>query len=70
MTLKFHTAEYPHEGELKGVIFFVPGYGEYVDFFGTFFEPIAKQGYRVLGFDRRGFGKSEGVRGDVGDTPI
>eukprot|EP00347_Sterkiella_histriomuscorum_P018183 403346476 len=64
--LHLHSVEFPNKGELKGVVFFIPGYGEYVDFFGTYFEDYAKQGFRVFAFDRRGFGKSEGVRGDIG----
>ena len=42
------------------------GYGEYVDIYGTYFEVFAKQGFRIFAFDRRGFGKSEGLRGDMG----
>lgn len=33
---------------------------------GGFFRPFAEQGFRVFGMDRRGFGKSQGTRGDPG----
>ena len=61
-----HTVEYPNEGELKGVIFVFLGYGGYCDFYGDHFKEIAKAGFRVFGFDRHGFGKSEGIRADIG----
>ena len=64
--VKLHTVEYPNEGELKGVIFLFPGYGGYCDFYGSHFKEIAKAGFRVFGFDRHGFGKSEGLRADIG----
>ena len=48
----------------------MPGYGEYCDLFGSYFEKFAKAGYRVFGFDRRGFGKTEGVRGDIGNRVL
>ena len=36
------------------------GYGEHVDLYGEYVSAFAKGGFRVFGFDRRGFGKSEG----------
>jgi len=68
--VKIHTVEYPNEGELKGIIFVFVGYGAYVDFYGGYFKDLAKAGYRMFGMDRHGFGKSEGVRGDVGPNII
>lgn len=39
------------------------GYGSYVGKFAYIGEKIAEQGFDFVGFDYRGFGKSEGVRG-------
>ena len=64
--VSYHTVEYPHVGAFRGVIFYMPGYGEYCDLVGAMLRPFAEQGFRVFGFDRHGFGKSGGRRGDIG----
>ncbi|CDW87220.1 UNKNOWN [Stylonychia lemnae] len=68
--IKLHTVEYPNEGELKGVIFVFLGYGAFQDFYGGYFKDIAKAGFRIFGFDRHGFGRSEGARGETGPDPM
>ena len=68
--IKLHTTEYPHEGELKGVIFLLVGYGEFVDMYGQYSTAFSKAGYSVFAYDRKGFGKSEGKRGKVGDKLV
>lgn len=61
-----HTAEYPQDGDLKGVMFLILGYGEFSDLYGAYFKDFAKEGIRIFSYDRKGFGKSEGARGRVG----
>ena len=45
----------------------IAGYGVFVDIYGSYFEPFAKAGIRVFGYDRKGFGRSQGERGRAGD---
>ncbi|CDW77545.1 UNKNOWN [Stylonychia lemnae] len=68
--IQLHTVEYPNEGTMRGVVFIFLGQGSYMDFYGAIFEQFAKQGYRLFGMDRQGFGKSEGKRGDIGPDPV
>ncbi len=64
--LNMATYEEPEVGELKGVLFYLPGLGDYGEWHGHFVRDIAQLGLRIFCMDRRGFGNSEGVRGDVG----
>ena len=48
-------------------MFFSPGYGEYCLNYGYFFKPFVDSGISVFAFDKRGFGKSEGPRGEIKD---
>jgi acylglycerol lipase len=72
VTYNLHSFEYPNSKSvpLKGILFFIPGYGEYCDFYTAYFSEFANQGYRVFCYDRKGFGKSEGYRGDFGKNVL
>jgi alpha-beta hydrolase superfamily lysophospholipase len=45
------TFEYKTVGNPKALIFFLPGYGESVNNYGYFLNPIARSGIAVYGFD-------------------
>ena len=47
----------------KGVICLVHGMGEHINRYNHFAAFFNKNGYAVIGYDRRGHGKSEGKRG-------
>ncbi len=63
--IKFYTVEYPNQGELKGVIYFVPGYGEYCDLYGNYFREFAASGFRVFSSGKRGFVKAKDKEGKL-----
>ena len=56
--LKLTTFEYKKVGNPKALIFFLPGFGESVNYYGYFFRRMAESGYAVYGFDQRGTGMS------------
>jgi alpha-beta hydrolase superfamily lysophospholipase len=64
------TYEYPSHGPTQAQIFFLPAYGDYCQNYGYFFQKFAEQGMSVYAFDRRGFGLSEGPKGDLGNHLI
>jgi len=64
-TLKLQSYKYEAEGgETKGLVYFFHGYGTYVglDYYG-YAQALAYEGFTCMGFDHRGFGRSEGQRG-------
>jgi acylglycerol lipase len=65
--IKLTTYEYPSKGEAKAVLFYLTGYGDYCENYGYFFDKFAEAGIHVYAFDRRGFGNSEGQRGEIGE---
>jgi alpha-beta hydrolase superfamily lysophospholipase len=46
--LKMKNYAYPQEGDLKGVIYYVPGFGDHGKHYGYFFEQFAKAGFLTL----------------------
>ena len=47
----------------KPTVVFIPGTSVYAMIYGEFMATLADKGYNVVGFDPRGHGRSEGVRG-------
>jgi hypothetical protein len=57
---------YETKGNPTALLFFLPGYGDYAKYYGYFFKKFAeKHSIRTYAMDRRGFGESQGKRGDV-----
>jgi len=50
----------------KAVIMIFHGFGSYTGKYGYYAKYFADQGYEVVGFDFRGFGKTEGQSGHLG----
>jgi len=50
----------PENTEIKGVVFFIHGYGAYCDKTAFWFRMFVENGYEVFAVDQRGFGLSEG----------
>ncbi|TNV72939.1 hypothetical protein FGO68_gene9903 [Halteria grandinella] len=51
------------QSKRKGIIFYIHGYGEYVQRYGYFAKKYAEAGYDFVGVDQRGFGYSQGKKG-------
>ena len=64
--LSLHSYCYETKGHPSAIVFFMPGYGDHCKNYGYFFEKLAKDdGVITYAVDRRGFGESQGIRGDV-----
>ena len=63
--LSLYAQGWEPEGEPRGIVCLVHGLGEHSGRYVQVGEFLAKNGYALLGFDLRGFGKSEGLRGHV-----
>jgi len=48
----------------KPTVVFIPGTSVYAMIYGEFMAALADKGYNIVGFDPRGHGRSEGVRGN------
>ena len=57
------TYRWAPEGERRGVIFLIHGYGSNAPQMAVIAKHIAEQGYDVFAMDMRGHGDSEGERG-------
>lgn len=62
--LKIYAAEWPHQRP-KGVVGLIHGIGEHCRRYDEMGEALQAAGYAMLGYDRQGFGRSEGKRGYV-----
>jgi acylglycerol lipase len=61
---KLENYRYPSQtGDRKGIIYFIHGFGDYCGRYAYFAKQFAEHGYDFVGFDQRGFGRSEGPRG-------
>lgn len=49
----------------RGTVLIVHGLGEHAERYGHVAQWLATRGFRVVGYDQRGHGQSEGMRGDV-----
>jgi len=63
--LKLATFEMPAVGETKAVMFYLYCSGDHAQNGAFFFKKFAEQGIHVFSMDRRGYGQSEGLRGEV-----
>lgn len=61
--LKIYSKTWLPAGMAKGVVCLVHGVGEHISRYEVDGEALTGAGYILAGFDLRGFGKSEGVRG-------
>jgi pimeloyl-ACP methyl ester carboxylesterase len=61
--LKIHLDIYEYAKEAPTVVF-IPGTGLYAMCYAEFMWKLGEQGFNIIGFDPRGHGQSEGVRGD------
>ncbi|MFK7936273.1 MAG: lysophospholipase [Saprospiraceae bacterium] len=61
--LNIYAKHWPASNAPKGVIALVHGLGEHANRYNHFADFFNKNGYSVVGYDRRGHGKSEGKRG-------
>ncbi|TNV81410.1 hypothetical protein FGO68_gene13523 [Halteria grandinella] len=51
------------EGQRKGVVFYIHGFGAYCEKSAYMLKQLADRGYEVFALDQRGFGNSGGQRG-------
>jgi alpha-beta hydrolase superfamily lysophospholipase len=61
--LNIYAKEWKPEGKVKAVVALVHGLGEHIGRYDHVAEAFGKAGYAMVGFDQRGHGKSDGVRG-------
>lgn len=61
--LLLHAVEWKPDGEPKASILLVHGIGEHAGRYQHVAEYFTQAGYAITGFDLRGHGKSEGIRG-------
>ena len=61
--LKIHMDVYEHDPNAPTIVF-IPGTAIYALCYGDLLYKLGLAGYNVIGFDPRGHGQSEGVRGD------
>ena len=59
---KLRLVDWATEGP-RGTVLIVHGLGEHIDRYGHVAEWLASRGFRVVGYDQRGHGQSEGMRG-------
>ncbi|CDW79718.1 UNKNOWN [Stylonychia lemnae] len=62
--IKLQTYRHPvsDRSKLKGVVFYIHGYGGYCEHMEYMFKHFANAGYDAYAMDQRGFGRSEGLR--------
>ena len=75
--VKLHTALFPHSQEIwksskpRATMVFFHAYGSYIEKNAPVLERFQKQGYEVVGYDIRCFGKSSGEpKGLIKDTRL
>ncbi|HHG83850.1 MAG TPA: alpha/beta hydrolase [Bacteroidetes bacterium] len=54
-----------NQGELKGLVCLVHGFGEHSSRYAHVAEMLNQNGYALYAFDHRGHGRSEGTRGHI-----
>ncbi|MEM7572069.1 MAG: lysophospholipase [Bacteroidota bacterium] len=62
--LKIYAAEWPHQ-QPQGVVGLIHGIGEHCRRYDEMGQALQAAGYAMIGYDRQGFGRSEGKRGFV-----
>lgn len=61
--VNLYAKEWKPEGNVKAVVALVHGLGEHIGRYDHVAEAFGKAGYAMVGFDQRGHGKSDGIRG-------
>ena len=61
--LNLYAKEWKPEGKVKAVVALVHGLGEHIGRYDHVAEAFGKAGFAMVGFDQRGHGRSEGIRG-------
>ncbi|CAD8109352.1 unnamed protein product [Paramecium primaurelia] len=61
--IKLNTYRFQANGKPKAVIFMFHGLCAHINHCAHIAQKMAQDGFLVVGFDNRGFGKSEGIRG-------
>jgi pimeloyl-ACP methyl ester carboxylesterase len=67
--LKIHVDVYEHDPQAPTIVF-IPGTAIYALCYGELLYKLGQAGYNIVGFDPRGHGRSEGLRGDYTITEI
>jgi pimeloyl-ACP methyl ester carboxylesterase len=67
--IKIHVDVYEHDPNAPTIVF-IPGTAIYALCYGELLYKLGLSGYNIIGFDPRGHGQSEGVRGDYTITEI
>ncbi len=67
--LKIHVDVYEYDPYAPTIVF-IPGTAIYALCYGELLYKLGMEGYNIVGFDPRGHGQSEGVRGDYTITEI
>ena len=63
--LALHLRRWPAAGPARGTVQLVHGLGEHIGRYEHVAAALVSAGWRVVGHDHRGHGRSEGARGDV-----
>lgn len=61
--LTLFAKEWKPDGKVKAVVTLVHGLGEHIDRYTYVADAFGKAGYAMVGFDQRGHGRSDGIRG-------
>ncbi len=61
--LKLHVDVYEYDPEAPTIVF-IPGTAIYSMCYGEMLHKLGESGFNIVGFDPRGHGRSEGIRGD------
>jgi alpha-beta hydrolase superfamily lysophospholipase len=61
--LNLYAKEWKPDGAVKAVVALVHGLGEHIGRYDHVAEAFGKEGFAMVGFDQRGHGKSDGIRG-------
>ncbi len=67
--LKLHVDVYEYDPNAPTIVF-IPGTAIYALCYGDLLYRLGQSGYNIVGFDPRGHGQSEGVRGDYTITEL
>jgi Lysophospholipase len=61
--LNLYAKEWKPDGKVKAAVALVHGLGEHIGRYDHVAEAFGQAGYAMVGFDQRGHGKSDGIRG-------
>ena len=64
-TIHLKAYRWPPKNERKAVVFYIHGYGSFVNHNAVYGKYLAEDDFEVFGVDQRGFGESEGERAQI-----